>query len=152
MEKVDDRITFLKDDPKNKHKRASKEVLKTQSVIDDLNQLQEKYVFVPTDKAANNISVICKQFYIKTMLNELKVYDLNTSSNTYQNSNLTPDEVLRQHTQKLAKWKIELDVREICLPFMYWSPKMHKPPSKQRFIAAFACCSTKQLATLDHYH
>ena len=95
MEKVDDRIAFLKDDPKNKHKRASKEVLKTQSVIDDLNQLQEKYVFVPTDKAANNISVICKQFYIKTMLNELKVYDLNTSSNTYQNSDLTPDEVLR---------------------------------------------------------
>ena len=75
-------------------------------MIDELNQLQEKYVFVPTDKAANNISVICKQFYIKTMLNELKVYDLSTSSNTYQNSDLTLDEVLRQHTQKLAKWKI----------------------------------------------
>ena len=160
MKKVDDRIAFLKDDPKNKHKRASKEVLKTQSVIDDLNQLQEKYVFVPTDKAANNISVICKQFYIKTMLNELKVYDLNTSSNTYQNSDLTLDEVLRQHTQKLAKWKIELDEREMCLPFMYWSPKMHKTPSKQRFIAASACCSTKQLSTtitkclklIDQYH
>ena len=37
MEKVDDRIAFLKDDPKNKHKRASKEVLKTQSVIDEVN-------------------------------------------------------------------------------------------------------------------
>ena len=59
MKKVDDRIAFLKDDPKNKHKRASKEVLETQSVIDELNQLQEKYVFVPTDKADNNISVIC---------------------------------------------------------------------------------------------
>ena len=55
---------------------TTKGVLKQQSVIDELNQLQEKYVFVPRDKAANNISVICKQFYIKTMLNELKVYDL----------------------------------------------------------------------------
>ena len=86
--------------------------------------------------------------------------DSNTSSNTYQNSDLTPDEVLNQHTEKLAKWKIKLDEREMCLPFMYWSPKMHKTPSKQRFIAASACCSTKQLSTtitkclklIDQYH
>ena len=73
---------------------------------------------------------------------------------------MTPDEVLKQHTEKLAKWKIKLDEREMCLPFMYWSPKMHKTPSKQRFIAASACCSTKQLSTtitkclklIDQYH
>ena len=43
---------------------------------------------------------------------------------------------------------------------MYWVPKMHKKPSKQWFIAASACCSTKQLPAaiikclkvIDRYH
>ena len=43
---------------------------------------------------------------------------------------------------------------------MYWSPRMHKPPSKPTFIAASACCTTKQLSTtitkclklIDQYH
>ena len=43
---------------------------------------------------------------------------------------------------------------------MYWLPKMHKKPSKHRFIAALACCSTKELSStltkafklIDKYH
>ena len=43
---------------------------------------------------------------------------------------------------------------------MYWLPKMHKKPSKHRFIAASACCSTKELSStltkafklIDKYH
>ena len=59
MKKVDDRIAFLKDDPKNKHKRASEEVLITQSVIDELNQLQEKYVFVTSSPRSLSQNVVC---------------------------------------------------------------------------------------------
>ena len=30
-----------------------------------MKELKEKYVFVPTDKAANNIIVVCKHYYFK---------------------------------------------------------------------------------------
>ena len=83
-----------------------------------------------------------------------------TDSNTYQKSSDTPEEVIHNHKEKLKGWKIRLNEKESCLPFMYWVPKMHKTPSKQRFIAASACCSTKTLSTyitkclkvIDRYH
>ena len=39
-----------------------------------MDELHEKYVFVSTDKANNNISVVCKFFYIKQSLRELKIF------------------------------------------------------------------------------
>ena len=30
-----------------------------------LKELQEKYLFVPADKAANNIIVVCKRYYLE---------------------------------------------------------------------------------------
>ena len=60
----------------------------------------------------------------------------------------------------MEQWKIHLSEEQNRLPFMYWIPKMHKHPSKQRFIAASACCSTKELSAtitkclkqIDSYH
>ncbi|HEY0579167.1 MAG TPA: hypothetical protein VGC75_00530 [Candidatus Nitrosocosmicus sp.] len=37
----------------------------------DLCELRKKFVFVPTDKAQNNISIICKKFYIDSLLKEV---------------------------------------------------------------------------------
>ena len=50
------------------------------------------------------------------------------------------------YPKECKEWKIDLDDTQKCLPYMYWVPKMHKNPSKQRFIAASARCSTKQLS------
>ena len=44
------------------HKTSS--VLKQDAVIEYLNELHKKYVLVPIDKAANNIAVICKKYYV----------------------------------------------------------------------------------------
>ena len=33
------------------------------------------------------------------------------------------------------------------LPIMYWTPKMHKTPSKVRYIVAAAKCTNTELAT-----
>ena len=39
--------------------------------------------------------------------------------------------------------------KEDCdLPSLYWIPKLHKSPYKQRFIAGSAKCSTKPLSVL----
>lgn len=44
--------------------------------------------------------------------------------------------------------KIALAESQKSLPFLYWIPKMHKNPSKQRYIAASHTCSTKPLSKM----
>ena len=102
MMKVDAKIETLKYRPK-KH---VKEVLKQESIIEELNRLQDEYVFVPTDKASNNISIVCKEFYIKTMLKELKVFDCETDSNTYENITLAPDKTVEEHGENCKSGKL----------------------------------------------
>ena len=43
-------------------------VLKQDAVIEYLNELHEKYILVATDKAANNIVIICKKCYVTIIL------------------------------------------------------------------------------------
>jgi len=93
-------------------------------------------------------------------LKELKVFDTETSSNTYENIELSHVEIVEEHGKEGKEWKIELDDQQKCLPYMYWVPEMYKSRSKQRFIAASARCSTKQLSAtitkclkeVDTYH
>ena len=56
MIKVDNEIDTLK--KSSKRKSRFKKVLDDDDIKKELNRLQEKYVFVPTDKASNNISII----------------------------------------------------------------------------------------------
>ena len=42
-------------------------------IKETLAALQEKFVFVPTDKAGNNIAIICKKFYIIQSMKELGI-------------------------------------------------------------------------------
>ena len=65
---------------------------KAKSVFDDdkakaeLKRLQNDFVIVPIDKAANNISFICKQHYAEVILSELKYNQIlsnTSSSDTY---------------------------------------------------------------------
>ena len=73
---------------------------------------------------------------------------------------MTPQTIIEEHNVKCKQWKIDLTDTNKCLPYMYWLPKMHKKPSKQRFIAASVCCSTKELSStltktfklIDKYH
>ena len=46
----------------------------------------------PMDKAANNIAIICKKYYVQILPKELGL--LNTKSNTYQQVNYTLYDIL----------------------------------------------------------
>ena len=48
--------------------------LSTPKIKDLLSKLHEKFVFIPTDKAGNNIAVVCKVFYITQSLKELGIF------------------------------------------------------------------------------
>ena len=50
-----------------------KSILNSPSHANYLKKMQESFVFVPTDKASNNIAVVCKNFYIQKSLEELGI-------------------------------------------------------------------------------
>ena len=44
--------------------------------------LHSEYVFVPADKATNNIIIICKRYYIEILIEELGLDNCSTSTET----------------------------------------------------------------------
>ena len=65
--RIEERISKLK---KN-FKQPTGKVLQNADVKANLSDLHNKYVFVPADKAPNNIIIICKRYYIDTLIKEL---------------------------------------------------------------------------------
>ena len=58
------------------------------------------------------------------------------------------DEIISNHTSFMASCNINLSSEDYNLPSVYWKPKLHKYPNKQRFIAGSSKCSTKKLSKL----
>ena len=67
---------------KQKHvNKRKKHVLKSILHLNSLSNLHENYVLVPADKAANNVIVVYKKYYLDVIVNELK------STSTYREVN-----------------------------------------------------------------
>ena len=52
------------------------------------------------------------------------------------------------HRSVLTSFGVNTQDENVDLPSLYWIPKLHKDPYKQRFIAGSAKCSTKPLSIL----
>ena len=52
------------------------------------------------------------------------------------------------HDTFMKSFGIELSDDDKRLPYLYWTPKLHKSPVKHRFIAGSSKCTTKQLSSL----
>ena len=102
----------------------------------------KNYVLAPADKASNNVVVTWKLYYINILKEELY------STNTYEISKLSENEIIQKHSEFLAKSGISLDSSQTNVPTMYWIPKLHKRPYKQRFISNASSCSTTKLSVL----
>jgi hypothetical protein len=72
----------------------------------------EEYVLVPADKSCNN-TVFVRLIIISVFLTKI-----------FQN-----------HASVLNTLNISGYVHDNKLPYLYWIPKLHKTPYKQRFIA-----------------
>ena len=97
-----------------------------------------------------NIIIICKRYYIETLIKEL---GLDNSSTTTGNSTYTPcemssEDIVNTHDTFMKSFGIELSDDDKRLPYLYWTPKLHKSPVKHRFIAGSSKCTTKQLSSL----
>ena len=56
---------------------------KSPDVKDTLYKLHANYVLVPADKAANNVIIVCKKYYIDTLVKELGINNVNINNPTY---------------------------------------------------------------------
>ena len=86
----------------------------------------------PIDKAANNIALMRKIYYVQVLLIELGLLD--TKSNIYQKVNDTLHNVLQSQNNALdSVFALKNNDEELnCLPCIYWLPKIHKKPSDAR--------------------
>ena len=122
--------------------------------MQNLKQLQNDFVMVQIDKAANNIAFICKQLYASIILKELnysirpvtRSQSRNTDA-TYCLIQNTTEEIIQNHTETLrSNYDITVTEDMFSLPNMYWTPKLHKEPVGARFIIASTTCSLKLLS------
>ena len=124
-------------------------VLEDKSVRSFLKDMHNKFVFVPIDKASNNIAIVCKRLYATVIYNELDYANILSTnfSGTYQFiPHKMPSSIISEHIdyQKVLKFEVEEEMEK--LPTMYWSPKKHKTPTGARFIIASKLSSLKPLA------
>ena len=104
-------------------------------------------VIVPSDKASNNYTFVCKRHYVRILTEKLGLNSL-PGNPTHNLTEFFPSEVLDNHKSVPTSFGIEASEVELDLPYIYWIPKMHKNPYKHRFIAGSSKCFTKPLAIL----
>ena len=124
-------------------------LLQKHSIIKKLKDLRNKYVISPIDKASNNVAFICKRHYANVLVDELGLGSITNSEPTYTKiTNNTVEQITKRHFKEVKKLFgiVEEDDTMDCLPNMHWTPKMHKVPSKSRFIVAAKYCSLKKLS------
>ena len=143
---IEKRISKLKQN----FKQPTGKVLQNVDVKACLSDLHNKYVFVPADKAPNNIIIICKRYYIETLIKELGLDNCSTptGNSTYTSCQMSSEDIVNTHDTSMKSLGIELSDDDKRLPYLYWTPKLHKSPVKHRFIAGSSKCTTKQLSSL----
>ena len=110
--------------------------LKDQSMQTHLQDLHDKFVISPIDKAYSNIALTCKWYSIYITTKELGLLP-GTSSTTYINLHSTESEVIQDIKDSFPITNFDLlDHEHETLPFIFPIPKLHKNPIKFRFITS----------------
>ena len=141
---IDKRVGLLR--KKYIHTRK-KQVLKNIKCLNFLKHFQRNFVLVPADKAASNVIVVCKKFYLETVVKELCSPDP-SSPQTYAECVLESTAIVTNHMNYMKGKHIDVPADMQQLPSFYWLPKMHKSPYGCRFIAASNKCTTKPLSSM----
>ena len=136
---IDEKVGSLK---QRKIIKRKKHVLKSRINLDNLNKLHDNFVLVPTDKASNNVIVVCKKYYLDVVIKELSL------NNTYKEVHSDCVNIISRHLDYMMRNEIEIQEQHEQLPSFYWLPKLHKNPYGSRFIAASNKCTTKRLSSL----
>ena len=100
-------------------------------------------MLVIADKAANNVVVVCRLHYINPLKQELN------GTKAYEETPIDEKSVVYSHSNEIPnKFAVDVKERQGRLPTMYWLPKLHKRPYKDRFIANSSSCTATELSKL----
>ena len=119
--------------------RRVNQVLKNEDCIKELERLQNLYVLIPIDKAANNIGFVCKTYFLQVLQEE-------TQTPSYEPSNLSEEELVKQVAEESNDLGTPITKENRELPQIHATIKMHKNPVKFRFIIGARQCVLKQAA------
>ena len=112
LNKVDEKIRLLR--RKLKFRKLSP-VLKRPEVVDYLENLQKHFVLVLIDKASSNIAIICKKYYVETILKEIGYIGPGNSS-TYEKVSKSKDEIIEENCEYSKRSGFKLDESPKCRP------------------------------------
>jgi len=91
---------------------------------------------------SNHIVFVCKSHY-RLLDKEIRYWQF-----TWQSYKYPEEEILDNYRSTLRSFGISTIDEELDLPSLYWIPKLHKFPFKQRYIVGSTKCSTKPLSKL----
>ena len=120
-------------------------VLNQPDVKDTLHKL---HVLVLADKAANNVIVVCKKYYIDTLVKDLETNNVNSNNPTYIPEDDSSETIMKIYNNFITPVGLQTSEEDQNLPYLYWTPKLHKSSCEHRFIAGSSKCTTKDLSCL----
>ena len=103
---------------------------------------------IPADKAAKNVIIVCKKYYSDTLVKELGINNVNINNPTYIPIDDSFETIVKSHNQFITSVGLEMSKEDQNLPYLYWTPKLHKSPYKHRFISGSSKWTTKDLSCL----
>jgi hypothetical protein len=87
---------------------------------------------------------VCKSHHIDCLIKELGI-DNSLGNPTYTSTTHTKEKILDHHRSVFCSFGISTKDEELDLPSLYWIPKLHTCPFRQRYTAGSAKCSMKPL-------
>ena len=80
--------------------------------------------FVPADKAPNNITIVCKKYYIEILIKELGLDNCftPTGNSAYTLCQMSSEDIVNTHDTFMKSLGIELSDDGKRLPYLYWTP------------------------------
>ena len=91
---------------------------------------------------------MCKKYYIDTLVKELGINKVNINNPTYIPIDDSFEITVKSHNQFITSVGLEMSEEDQSMPYLYWTPKLHKSPYKHQFIADSSKCMTKDLLCL----
>ena len=96
------------------------------------------------------LQTICERYHIETLIKEFGLDNCSTptGNSTYTSCQMSSEDIANTHDTFMRSLGIELSDDNRRLPYLYWTPKLHKSPVKHHFIAGSSKGTTKQLSSL----
>ena len=92
--------------------------------------------------------IVCKKYHIDTLVKELGIHNVNINNPTYIPIDDSFETIVKSLNQFITSVGLEMSEEDQNLPYLYWTPKLHKSSYKHRFIAGSSKCTRKDLSCL----